>query len=60
MECDIEGTPQDTQPMDFADRTIVAKAKYMLEAQKLKKPLWMEAVANVVHLLNQCPIRALA
>ena len=31
----------------------------MLEAQKLEKSLWTEAVANAVYTLNQCLMRTL-
>lgn len=31
----------------------------MLEAQKLNKFLWVEAVANVVYTLNRCSMKAL-
>lgn len=31
---------------------IVAMTKFMLEAQKLKKSLWTEAMANAVYTLN--------
>ena len=34
-------------------------AKRMLEAQKLEKLLWVEAVTNAVYTVNQYPMRAL-
>lgn len=40
-------------------RSIVAIAMQMLEAQKLNKLLWVEAVANAVYTLNRCSMKAL-
>ena len=46
-------TPQHT------NHTIVEMAMSMLRAQNLYKSFWMEAVANVVYIQNQCPMRML-
>lgn len=57
MEHNIESTPQDSGPTEYANRIVVAMAKCMLKAQKLKKSLWIEGVANGVYTLNIYPTR---
>src|ERR1700737_5615283 len=59
MERGIENTPQYIGPAGCAIQSIVAMAKAMLEARKLEKSLWAEAVANAVYTLNRCPTKAL-
>jgi hypothetical protein len=44
--------PQDIGPKECTNETIVAMEKHMLEAQKLKKSLWVETAANAVYTLN--------
>ena len=48
------GMPQDIGPPECTNHTVVAMAKQLLKAQKLKKSLWMEAVANTVYTLTCC------
>jgi hypothetical protein len=59
MERGIESTPQYVGPAGCAIQSIVAMAKRMLEARKLEKSLWAEAVANAVYTLNRCPMKVL-
>ena len=59
MERGIENTPQYIGPAGCAIQSIVAMAKRMLEARKLEKSFWAEAVANAVYTLNRCPTKAL-
>jgi hypothetical protein len=59
MERGIESTPQYIGPAGCAIQSIVAMAKRMLEARKLEKLLWAEAVANAVYTLNRCPMKVL-
>ena len=59
MEHGIESTPRHIGPAGCAIQSIVAMAKRMLEARKLEKSLWAEAVANAVYTLNRCPTKAL-
>jgi len=59
MERGIESTPRHIGPAGCAIQSIVAMAKRMLEARKVEKSLWAEAVANAVYTLNRCPTKAL-
>ena len=59
VEHGIESTPQYIGPTECTIQSIVAMAKRMLEAQKLEKSLWAEAVTNAVYTLNRCPTKAL-
>jgi hypothetical protein len=59
MERGIESTPRHIGPAGCAIQSIVAMAKRMLEARKLEKSLWAEAVANAVYTLNRCPMKVL-
>ena len=58
MEHSIQSTPRDIGQGGCAIQNIVAMAKRMLVARKLKKTFWAEAVANAVYILNQCPTKA--
>ena len=59
MENGIESTPLHIGPTECAIQNIVAMVKHILEAQKLKKSLWMEAMVNAAYALNRCPTKAL-
>ena len=59
MERGIESTPRHIGPAGCAIQSIVAMAKRMLEARKVEKSFWAEAVANAVYTLNRCPTKAL-
>ena len=51
MEYGIESTSQDIGPLECAIQTVVTMARCMLKAQKFKKSLWTEGVANMVYTL---------
>lgn len=54
----VEYTPQQNGVSERANRSIVERARSMLEEAKLDKKYWAEAVNTSVYLKNRCPTRA--
>ena len=48
-------TPQQNGVAERPNRTIVGRARSILQAQNLKLELWAEAVMNAVYTRNRCP-----
>lgn len=54
----VDYTPQQNGVSERANRSIVERARSMLEEAKLSKKYWAEAVNTSVYLKNRCPTRA--
>jgi hypothetical protein len=50
--------PRDIRRVECAIQAVVTMTQCMFEAQRIKKSLWTEAVANADYTLHQCLTRS--